>query len=81
LCALTDGNLSRHLGVLTDAGLVEVWKGASGSRPQTMYRLTPTGRKRFSDYLRLLEEIVADAQVDQQATKRRQPPLGDVSFT
>ena len=27
LCALTDGNLSRHLEVLREAGLVEVWKG------------------------------------------------------
>ena len=27
LCALTDGNLSRHLDVLREAGLVEVWKG------------------------------------------------------
>ena len=40
LCSLTDGNLSRHLGVLTEAGLVEVWKGTAGARPQTMYRLT-----------------------------------------
>ena len=28
LCALTDGNLSRHLEVLREAGLVEVWKGS-----------------------------------------------------
>ena len=27
LCSLTDGNLSRHLQVLHEAGLVEVWKG------------------------------------------------------
>ena len=25
LCSLTDGNLSRHLDVLREAGLVEVW--------------------------------------------------------
>ena len=82
LCALTDGNLSRHLGVLSDAGLVEVWKGQSGSRPQTMYRLTMTGQTRFSEYLQVLERIVADAQVNQQATTRRcQDPLGGVSLT
>lgn len=62
LCALTDGNLSRHLGVLIDAELVEVWKGGSGSRPQTLYRLTNNGRRRFEDYISLLEKIVADAQ-------------------
>ena len=27
LCALTDGNLSRHLDVLQEAGLVEAWRG------------------------------------------------------
>ncbi len=62
LCALTDGNLSRHLGVLAEAGLVEVWKGGAGPRPQTIYRLTTTGRRRFSDYISLLEKVVADAQ-------------------
>lgn len=64
LCALTDGNLSRHLAVLSEAGLVEVWKGASGPRPQTMYRLTPDGRLRFAEYISVLEKVVADAHVE-----------------
>ncbi|MCH1495902.1 MAG: transcriptional regulator [Rubripirellula sp.] len=67
-CTLTDGNLSRHLGVLSDAGLVEVWKGHAGARPQTLYRLTKSGRDRFSEYLQLLERIVLDAQIHQQAS-------------
>ena len=62
LCSLTDGNLSRHLGVLSEAGLVEVWKGSTGSRPQTMYRLTSEGRERFAEYISVLEKVVADAQ-------------------
>lgn len=62
MCSLTDGNLSRHLVVLNEAGLVEVWKGARGRRPQTMYRLTPGGRERFGEYLAVLEQVVADAQ-------------------
>ena len=62
LCSLTDGNLSRHLGVLTDAGLIEVWKGTSGTRQQTLYRLTVEGRTRFSEYISLLDSIVSDAQ-------------------
>ncbi len=61
LCALTDGNLSRHLQVLAEAGLVEVWKGATGSRPQTLCRLTALGRRRFLEYLAVLENVVADA--------------------
>ena len=30
LCALTDGNLSRHLDVLQEAALVEAWRGTDG---------------------------------------------------
>jgi DNA-binding MarR family transcriptional regulator len=61
LCALTDGNLSRHLQVLHEAGLVEVWKGFHKNRPQTLCRLTDDGRKRFQEYITVLENVVADA--------------------
>ena len=61
LCALTDGNLSRHLQVLHEAGLVEVWKGSQRNRPQTLCRLTDEGRRRFLDYINVLESVVADA--------------------
>lgn len=64
LCSLTDGNLSRHLAVLSEAGLVETWKGAAGSRPQTLYRLTAEGRQRFVEYISVLENVVADAQLE-----------------
>ena len=62
LCTLTDGNLSRHLGVLSEAGLVEIWKGKTTSRPQTMYRLTDLGCERFGEYIGVLEKVIADAQ-------------------
>jgi DNA-binding MarR family transcriptional regulator len=61
LCSLTDGNLSRHLQVLHEAELVEVWKGAQGGRPQTLCRLTDEGRRRLLDYIAVLENVVADA--------------------
>ena len=76
LCSLTDGNLSRHLAVLSEAGIVEVWKGQQGSRPQTMYRLTSSGRRRFADYVTVLESVVADAQLETQSNSGRQTPLG-----
>ena len=60
-CALTDGNLSRHLDVLHEAGLVEIWKGFENRRPQTLCRLTPEGRHRFLAYLEELEQVVRDA--------------------
>jgi len=61
LCTLTDGNLSRHLQILQEASLVEVWKGFQGNRPQTLCRLTVEGRKRFLEYIAVLESVVADA--------------------
>jgi DNA-binding transcriptional ArsR family regulator len=61
LCALTDGNLSRHLEVLREEGLVEVWKGHEHRRPQTLVRMTVDGRRRFLAYLEELERVVRDA--------------------
>src|ERR1700745_1587013 len=61
LCGLTDGNLGRHRQVLQEAGLVEVIKGYEGNRPHTSCRLTRTGRRRFLDYLAVLERLVRDA--------------------
>src|SRR5437764_13458402 len=61
LCALTDGNLSRHLQVLQEAGLVEIIKGYEGNRPHTTCRLSAAGRRRFLDYLAVLEQLVRDA--------------------
>ena len=61
LCSLTDGNLSRHLQLLQESGLVEVWKSTKRNRPQTLVRLTEMGRKRFQEYIAVLESVVADA--------------------
>lgn len=61
LCGLTDGNLSRHLQVLHDAGLVAIRKGYEGNRPHTTCRLTAEGRERFLEYLTVLERVVRDA--------------------
>jgi DNA-binding MarR family transcriptional regulator len=61
LCALTDGNLSRHLQLLHEGGLVQIWKGFKDNRPQTLCQLTEEGRKRFLEYLAVLENVVTDA--------------------
>jgi DNA-binding MarR family transcriptional regulator len=61
LCALTDGNLSRHLGVLEKGNLVEISKGHEHNRPQTVCRITPSGRKRYLEYLSTLEQVIRDA--------------------
>jgi DNA-binding MarR family transcriptional regulator len=60
-CALTDGNLSRHLRVLETAKMVEILKGQDHNRPQTLCRVTASGRKRYLEYLSTLEQVVRDA--------------------
>src|SRR3954452_19528148 len=50
MCALTDGNLSRHLHVLEEAKLIEIVKGYDQRRPQTLCKITPRGRQRYLDY-------------------------------
>lgn len=60
LCALTDGNLNRHLQVLQEALLVSLAKGPDRERPQTIYRITALGRKRYLEYLNVLEQVILD---------------------
>lgn len=61
LCALTDGNLSRHLQLLEKEEMVEIIKKHDRNRPLTICRITSTGRKRYLDYLTTLEQVVRDA--------------------
>jgi DNA-binding MarR family transcriptional regulator len=75
LCGLTDGNLSRHLQVLQEAGLVEVTKGYEGNRPHTSCRLTKSGRRRFLEYLAVLEGLVRDAS---KAADRQEAQSGQL---
>lgn len=63
LCALTDGNLNRHLQVLEDARLVSVTKNLGGARPQTQCRITALGRRRYLEYLAVLEQVVLDGGI------------------
>lgn len=64
LCALTDGNLSRHLSVLEKSRMVEISKGHEHNRPQTICRITSSGRKRYVEYLAALEQVIRDAAKD-----------------
>lgn len=75
LCALTDGNLSRHLRVLERAKMVQIVKEQDRNRSLTVCRITASGRKRYIEYLSTLEQVVKDAA---QVT-REGPALGLVS--
>lgn len=70
LTSMTDGNLNRHIEVLREAELVEMWKGFEGRRPQTLIRLTREGRERFVGYLGELERVIQDAKVKQSASAK-----------
>jgi DNA-binding MarR family transcriptional regulator len=61
LCALTDGNLNRHLRVLEKGKMIEIIKKHDRNRPLTVCRITPSGRARYVEYLSTLEQVVRDA--------------------
>ncbi len=65
-CALTDGNLNRHLQVLVESKLVVVTKLSGGSRTQTWCRITAIGSKRYVHYLAVLEQLIKDASARDQ---------------
>jgi DNA-binding MarR family transcriptional regulator len=67
LCALTDGNLNRHLQVLVESKLVVVTKVSDRNRRQTCIRITALGRKRFIEYLAVLEQLLEDAKARERS--------------
>ncbi len=56
---LSDGNLSRHVQVLEEAGLVRVEKGFEGRRPRTWISATPAGRAALEDELSALRDLIS----------------------
>jgi DNA-binding transcriptional ArsR family regulator len=63
----TDGNASVHLRKLEDSGYVTVEKRFVARKPQSLYRLTDTGRQALSAYVAHLEDLLRsrDASDDQ----------------
>jgi predicted ArsR family transcriptional regulator len=59
---MTDGNLTAHMRTLQEAGYVSVTKAFQGGRPLTTFSLTTQGRKAFTSYINLLEQIVAQTK-------------------
>lgn len=56
--SMTDGNITAHMRTLQEAGYVSVTKVFQAGRPLTTYSLTAAGKKAFSTYINLLEQIV-----------------------
>ena len=55
---LNKGNLSSHLSRLEEAGYVEIEKTYRGKVPQTLLRLTASGRVAFNAYRQKLNEAL-----------------------
>ena len=55
---MTDGNITTHIRTLQEAGYISVAKSYQNNRPLTTCSLTPAGRKAFTGYVNLLEQIV-----------------------
>jgi DNA-binding MarR family transcriptional regulator len=56
---LSDGNLSRHLQVLEEAGLVKIEKGFEGRRPRTWVSATRRGRAALTAEVKALRELIS----------------------
>ncbi|MFC0108911.1 transcriptional regulator [Kibdelosporangium aridum] len=56
---LTGGNLSRHITVLNQAGLLDIEKGYEGRRPRTWVSITETGREALAAEIAALRALVA----------------------
>lgn len=63
---VTDGNLGRHLEVLSQAGLVKLNRDTSGNRPRTWVSVTPRGRKALRKQIAALREIMAQVEAADQ---------------
>lgn len=77
-CELTDGNLNRHLHALAEIGVVQTERITGKGRPQTIVRITASGRDRFLDYIDDLESVVREVQ---RARKRKASPARTVPAT
>lgn len=55
---MTDGNLTTHIRTLQQEGYVAVAKSFQNRRPLTTCSLTAAGRKAFTEYINLLEQII-----------------------
>jgi DNA-binding HxlR family transcriptional regulator len=57
----TDGNLGAQMMKLEEAGYVAMEKRFAGRKPQTLYRMTPTGRKALTKYVAALKRLLGAA--------------------
>jgi DNA-binding MarR family transcriptional regulator len=59
---LTDGNLSRHLQILENAGYIKISKTFKDKKPKTWIGITKSGRQALTDEIKRLETIIKQAK-------------------
>jgi DNA-binding HxlR family transcriptional regulator len=57
----TDGNLGAQMLKLEEAGYVAMEKRFAGRKPQTLYRMTPSGREALAAYVSALKHLLGGA--------------------
>jgi len=66
-CALTDGNLNRHLHALAEDEIVTLARSRGHGRPTTTVRITKSGKGRFLAYIDALEAVVRSVNESEPA--------------
>ncbi len=51
----TSGNLSVQISKLKEAGYIEIKKQFNNNYPQTLCKITPTGKEAFDNYVKALQ--------------------------
>jgi DNA-binding MarR family transcriptional regulator len=59
---LTGGNLSQHLTVLEEAGLISIEKGYEGKRAKTWVTLTKAGRLELREEVKQLKLLISQIE-------------------
>lgn len=59
---LTAGNLSQHLSVLENAGLITIEKGYAGKRPRTWISLTKAGHTALAEEIAQLKLLIREIE-------------------
>ncbi|MCW2543318.1 MAG: transcriptional regulator, MarR/EmrR family [Frankiales bacterium] len=63
--ALTDGNLGRHLEVLSEAGFVKLTREATDGRPRTWVAITASGKKALRKEINALRKILSQVEANE----------------
>ncbi|SFW83576.1 transcriptional regulator [Amycolatopsis australiensis] len=68
---MTAGNLSRHVTILQEAGLIDVEKGYEGKRPRTWITISAAGRRALAAEMAALRALLSAVERSAQESSVR----------